>query len=87
MLWKNGYKIWGNVLFELDNIPALIFYNKYLGDKSIDFLSAALLCFLNLKTIVENQSFVRSMLNIWEEKIEKVSKAVGADTTNCGFYS
>lgn len=55
-----------NVLFELDNQPALDLYKKYLGDKSKELPGAALLYPLNVKSQDEEQSFVRTILNIDE---------------------
>ena len=57
-----------NILYELDDKPALDLYKKYLGDKSIELPSAALLYPLNVKSIDENQSFVRTILTINEEE-------------------
>lgn len=57
----------GNILYELDNKPALDLYKKYLGEKSKDLPSAALLYPLNVKTKEESQSIVRTILNINEE--------------------
>ncbi|MEP5340849.1 MAG: FIST N-terminal domain-containing protein [Algibacter sp.] len=57
-----------NVLYELDNKPALDLYKKYLGDKSIELPAAALLYPLNVKSIEEKQSFVRTILNINEDE-------------------
>ncbi|MBU3821271.1 FIST C-terminal domain-containing protein [Flavobacteriaceae bacterium XHP0103] len=57
-----------NVLYELDNMPALDIYKKYLGDKSKELPGAALLYPLNVKTSNEKQSFVRTILNIDESK-------------------
>jgi hypothetical protein len=56
----------GNVLHELDNMPALDIYKKYLGDKSKELPGAALLYPLNVKSLNEKQSIVRSILNIDE---------------------
>lgn len=56
----------GNVLYELDNLPALDIYKKYLGDKSKELPGAALLYPLNVKSENEKQSIVRSILNIDE---------------------
>ena len=58
----------GNVMFELDNQPALDLYKKYLGDKAKDLPAAALLYPLNVKSKEEKQNIVRSILNIDEEK-------------------
>ena len=57
----------GNILYELDNKPALDLYKKYLGEKSKELPSAALLYPLNVKIDNEKQSIVRSILNIDEE--------------------
>jgi len=57
-----------NVLFELDNQPALDLYKKYLGEKSNELPAAALLYPLNVKSENEEQSFVRTILNIDEEQ-------------------
>ncbi|MDN3667407.1 FIST signal transduction protein [Algibacter miyuki] len=56
----------GNMLYELDNQPALDLYKKYLGDKSKELPGAALLYPLNVKSSDESQSIVRSILNIDE---------------------
>ncbi|WP_434035531.1 FIST signal transduction protein [Formosa sp. 4Alg 33] len=56
----------GNILYELDNLPALDLYKKYLGEKSKALPGAALLYPLNVTTENENQSIVRSILNINE---------------------
>lgn len=57
-----------NVLYELDNQPALDLYKKYLGDKSKELPGAALLYPLNVKSSDEKQAFVRTILNINEEE-------------------
>ncbi|WP_203258927.1 FIST signal transduction protein [Hyunsoonleella ulvae] len=56
-----------NVLYELDNQPALDLYKKYLGEKSKELPAAALLYPLNVKSTEEQQSFVRTILNINEK--------------------
>jgi hypothetical protein len=58
----------GNKLYELDNLPALDLYKKYLGEKAKDLPSAALLYPLSVTTDEEKQSIVRSILNIDEEE-------------------
>lgn len=58
----------GNTLYELDGKPALDLYKSYLGDKAKDLPGAALLYPLNVTSEYENQSIVRSILNIDEEK-------------------
>ncbi|MDN3491251.1 FIST signal transduction protein [Winogradskyella bathintestinalis] len=56
-----------NILYELDGQPALDLYKKYLGEKSKELPSAALLYPLNVKTEEEQHSFVRTIINIEEE--------------------
>jgi hypothetical protein len=58
----------GNVMFELDNKPALDLYKKYLGEKSKDLPAAALLYPLNVKSKEAKQTIVRSILNIDEKR-------------------
>ncbi|KJD32176.1 histidine kinase [Tamlana nanhaiensis] len=57
----------GNVLYELDNLPALDLYKKYLGEKSKDLPGAALLYPMNVKIENEDHSIVRTILNINED--------------------
>lgn len=57
-----------NVLYEVDNQPALDLYKKYLGDKSKELPGAALLYPLKVKSTNEKQSIVRTILNINEEE-------------------
>ena len=57
----------GNILYELDNKPALDLYKKYLGDKSTELPSSALFYPLKVKPEHEDQSYVRTILNINEE--------------------
>lgn len=56
-----------NILYELDGLPALDLYKKYLGSKSEELPGAALLYPLNVKSTNEKQSIVRTILNINEE--------------------
>ncbi|GAL62005.1 FIST signal transduction protein [Algibacter lectus] len=58
----------GNILYELDGLPALDLYKNYLGEKAKDLPGAALLYPFNVKSEDEKQSIVRSILNIDEEK-------------------
>ena len=58
----------GNTLHELDGQPALDLYKKYLGKKAKDLPGAALLYPLNVTSKDENQSIVRSILNINEDE-------------------
>ena len=57
----------GNILFELDDKPALDLYKNYLGEKSKELPSAALLYPLKVKSKDEEKSIVRTILNINEE--------------------
>lgn len=57
-----------NELYELDDKPALDLYKKYLGDTSKKLPGAALLYPLNVKSENEEQPYVRTILNIDEEK-------------------
>lgn len=63
---RNVTKSKSNVLYELDEKPALDLYKKYLGEKSNELPAAALLYPLNVKSTQEKQSFVRTILNIDE---------------------
>ncbi|MFT4668871.1 MAG: hypothetical protein ACI825_000053 [Planctomycetota bacterium] len=56
----------GNVLYELDNKPALDLYKKYLGDKATELPESALFYPLNVKSTTNKQSFVRTILSIDE---------------------
>ncbi|MGY6650021.1 FIST signal transduction protein [Wenyingzhuangia sp. IMCC45574] len=58
----------GNVLYELDGKPALDLYKLYLGEKSKELPSAALLYPLDVKVVGDDQSIVRTVLGIDEEK-------------------
>lgn len=58
----------GNVLYEIDGKPALDLYKKYLGDKAKELPGSALIYPLNVKQAGNKQSFVRTILNIDEEK-------------------
>lgn len=55
-----------NILYELDNLPALDLYKKYLGEKSKELPGAALLYPINVKCQDGNNSIVRTILNIDE---------------------
>ncbi|UAB84445.1 FIST C-terminal domain-containing protein [Zunongwangia sp. SCSIO 43204] len=54
----------GNVLIELDDLPALDLYSKYLGDKAQELPQAALLYPLNVTEDGKSYSLVRTILNI-----------------------
>lgn len=57
-----------NILYELDNKPALDLYKTYLGEKSKELPGAALLYPLKVKTSDTEKSIVRTILNINEEE-------------------
>lgn len=56
-----------NVLYELDNQPALDLYKKYLGDKAAELPQSALLYPLSVKTKNKKESIVRTILAIDEQ--------------------
>jgi hypothetical protein len=56
-----------NVLYELDNMPALELYKSFLGEKSKDLPASALLFPLSLRTEVGQPPVVRTILAINEE--------------------
>ncbi|WP_025741589.1 FIST signal transduction protein [Aquimarina pacifica] len=56
-----------NILYELDNQPALDLYKKYLGDKAAELPKSALLYPLSVKTKNKKESIVRTILTIDEE--------------------
>jgi hypothetical protein len=58
----------GNVLYELDNKPALVLYKKYLGEKAKELPSSALLFPLNMRVKKEDDPIVRTVLAINEEE-------------------
>lgn len=58
----------GNILYELDGKPALDLYKTYLGDKAKELPGSALIYPLNVKSQENDQSFVRTILAIDEEK-------------------
>jgi len=58
----------GNVLYELDEQPALELYKSYLGDFSKDLPSSALLFPLSLQAPDQSESVVRTILNIDEQE-------------------
>ncbi|MFV9551243.1 FIST signal transduction protein [Algibacter sp. PT7-4] len=57
----------GNILYELDNKPALDLYKKYLGDKANNLPASALHYPLLIKTEQEDLPYIRSILNINKE--------------------
>ncbi len=56
-----------NILYELDNQPALDLYKKYLGDKAKELPQSALLYPLSVKSANKTAPFVRTILNIDQE--------------------
>ena len=56
-----------NVLYELDNKPALELYKKYLGEKSKGLPDTALLFPFNVKSPDQSKPLVRTILNINEK--------------------
>ncbi|MCL6220139.1 FIST signal transduction protein [Zunongwangia pacifica] len=66
----------GNVLMELDDLPALDLYSKYLGNKANQLPQAALFYPLNIKEEGKEQSLVRTILNI---DIENKSMILAGD--------
>lgn len=54
----------GNVLYEIDNKPALDLYSKYLGDKASELPQASLLFPLNVKAEGKKHPVVRTILSI-----------------------
>ena len=57
----------GNVLFEIDNLPALDLYSKYLGDKASELPQASLLFPLNVTPNGKSKPVVRTILSINKE--------------------
>lgn len=57
-----------NILYEIDGKPALDLYKTYLGDKASELPGSALIYPLNVKSKENDQSFVRTILNIDEKE-------------------
>jgi hypothetical protein len=57
----------GNLLFEIDNKPALDLYKHYLGDKASELPQASLLYPLNVIPEGKNEAVVRTILSINEQ--------------------
>ncbi len=55
-----------NVLFEMDNQPALPLYKKYLGDKAKDLPASGLLFPLNINKVGDQTKLVRTILAVDE---------------------
>ncbi len=58
----------GNILYELDNAPALMLYKSFLGEKSKDLPASALLFPLSLRTEAGQPPVVRTILAIDESQ-------------------
>lgn len=58
----------GNTLYEIDGIPALEIYSKYLGDKALELPQSALLFPLNVQASGRTQPVVRTILHINQEE-------------------
>jgi len=56
-----------NVLYEIDNMPALELYESFLGDKAKDLPASGLLFPLSLRTNIEEEPVVRTILGIDRE--------------------
>ena len=57
-----------NILYEIDGLPALDLYKKYLGEKALDLPHSALLFPLNIKAEGKYLPVVRTILNIDEDE-------------------
>jgi hypothetical protein len=57
----------GNILYELDGQPALELYKKYLGEKSAELPSSALLFPLSIRLSNTQEPLVRTVLNVNEK--------------------
>lgn len=57
----------GNILFEIDDLPALDLYSKYLGDKASELPQASLLFPLNVTPKGKSKPVVRTILSINKE--------------------
>ncbi len=56
-----------NVLYEIDNMPALELYESFLGDKAKDLPASGLLFPLSLRTSADEEPVVRTILGIDKE--------------------
>jgi hypothetical protein len=57
----------GNILYEIDDQPALDLYKKYLGDKASELPQSSLLYPLNVTPVGKTEPVVRTILNIDNE--------------------
>lgn len=58
----------GNILYEIDNLPALELYKSFLGEKAKDLPASGLLFPLSMRTEANAEPVVRTILAIDEEK-------------------
>ncbi len=58
----------GNVLFEIDNQPALALYKSFLGEKAKELPSSGLLFPLSMRTVANNEPVVRTILAVNEDE-------------------
>lgn len=57
----------GNILYEIDGMPALDLYSKYLGEKSKELPGASLFYPLNIRVNDQTEPVTRTVLNIDKE--------------------
>jgi hypothetical protein len=57
----------GNVVYEIDRQPALALYKQYLGDHARDLPASALLFPLGIKSSINGEPIVRTILSVDEE--------------------
>jgi len=69
----------GNILYELDDQPALALYKKYLGEYARDLPASGLLISCVGRKLVLKQRI--------EEEVEGVQDVLGQGTVLAGFYS
>ncbi|NPD44698.1 MULTISPECIES: FIST signal transduction protein [unclassified Lentimicrobium] len=58
----------GNILYEIDNLPALELYKSFLGEKAKDLPASGLLFPLSMRTEAGAEPVVRTILAVDEEK-------------------
>ncbi len=58
----------GNILYEIDNLPALELYKSFLGEKAKDLPASGLLFPLSMRTEADAEPVVRTILAVDEEK-------------------
>jgi len=57
----------GNILYEIDNLPALELYKSFLGEKAKELPASGLLFPLSMRTAENNEPIVRTILAVNEE--------------------